>query len=55
MKNKKFLAVLLAGLMGLSMFAFAGCFGPEGDSTDDGLSSDRESWYDQNVDPEGWT
>ena len=60
MKTKKLLAMLLAAMMSVFALALSGCFDVGNDSSSDSSSSsssssEREPWYDQNVDPDGWT
>lgn len=60
MKKKKLLAILLTAIMSVAALAFSGCFDVEPNSSSDSSSSsssssEREPWYDQNVDPDGWT
>ena len=58
MKRKKLLKIFLAATICGALTALAGCFGPienADSSSSSSSSSEREPWYDQNVDPDGWT
>ena len=60
MKMKKLLGMLLAMIACVAAFAFTGCFAAEdissgSSSSSSSSSSERDPWYDQNVDPDGWT
>ncbi len=60
MKNRKLLGILLAMITCMATISLAGCFygeteSPSNSSSSSSSSNNRDPWYDQDVDPDGWT